>query len=62
MPPFATARNSWARQAREAIARHQARHPVFEQTLSTVIEGDRRVFAVTDFAGSERLGRHRRPT
>ena len=27
--------------------------PVFEQTLSTVIEGDRRVFAVTDFAGGE---------
>ena len=27
--------------------------PVFEQTLSTVIEGDRRMFAVTDFAGAD---------
>ena len=34
--------------------------PVFEQTLSTVIKGDRRMFAVTDFAGAGRLGRHRR--
>ncbi|MBZ9807208.1 PAS-domain containing protein [Mesorhizobium sp. BR1-1-9] len=38
-------------QAREAIAAQHKSHPVFEQTLSTVIEGDRRVFAVTDFAG-----------
>src|SRR5690606_7087618 len=38
-------------QAREAIdAQHRA-HPVFEQTLSTVIEGDRRKFTVTDYAG-----------
>ena len=29
------------------------RSPVFEQTLSTVIKGDRRMFAVTDFAGPE---------
>ncbi len=40
-------------QAREAIAdRHKSR-PVFEQTLSTVIEGDRRMFAVVDFADEE---------
>ena len=38
-------------QARQAIdAEHQAR-PVFEQTLSTVIEGDRRKYTVTDYAG-----------
>lgn len=37
-------------QAREAIAReHQARS-LFEQTVSTVVRGDRKVFAVTDFA------------
>ncbi|MER9949160.1 ATP-binding protein [Mesorhizobium sp. M0047] len=40
-------------QARDAIAAQHKTHPVFEQSLSTVIEGDRRVFAVTDFAGSE---------
>ena len=38
-------------QAREAIALHHASRPVFQQQLSTVIAGDRRVFAVTDFAG-----------
>ena len=39
--------------ARDAIvARHQ-RSRVFDQTVSTVVAGDRRVFAVTDFAGSE---------
>lgn len=40
-------------QAREAIARHHASQPVFGQTLSTVIEGNRHMFAVTDFAGPE---------
>ncbi|BAV49493.1 alkaline phosphatase [Mesorhizobium sp. 113-1-2] len=40
-------------QAREAIDTQHKSHPVFEQSLSTVIEGDRRVFAVTDFAGPD---------
>ncbi len=40
-------------QAREAIAKQHLSNPVFEQTLSTVIDGDRHVFAVTDFAGGE---------
>jgi signal transduction histidine kinase len=40
-------------QAREAIDRQHVTKPVFDQSLSTVIAGDRRVFAVTDFAGSE---------
>ncbi|WP_019170925.1 sensor histidine kinase [Pseudaminobacter salicylatoxidans] len=39
--------------ARETIARQHAAHPVFEQTLSTVISGDRRKFTVTDFASTE---------
>ena len=39
-------------QAREAIARYQARHSVFEQNTPAVVEGDRRVFAITDVAGS----------
>ena len=40
-------------QAREAIERQHASNPVFDQPLSTVIGGDRRVLAVTDFAGPE---------
>ncbi|TPJ74350.1 PAS domain-containing sensor histidine kinase [Mesorhizobium sp. B2-7-1] len=40
-------------QAREQIAEQHKSRPVFEQTLSTVIEGDRRMFAVTDFAGAD---------
>ncbi len=40
-------------QARDAITQQHAANPVFEQTLSTVIKGDRRMFAVTDFAGPE---------
>ncbi|UVK43120.1 PAS-domain containing protein [Mesorhizobium sp. AR07] len=40
-------------QARDAISAQHKTHPVFEQSLSTVIEGDRRVFAVTDFAGAD---------
>ena len=39
--------------AREAIAQKHATHQLFEQTLSTVIGGDRKMFAVTDFAGPE---------
>lgn len=39
-------------QARETIAEQHKARPVFEQTLSTVIEGDRRMYAVTDFAGA----------
>ena len=41
-----------ARRARRSPSSIMSR-PVFEQTLSTVIEGDRRVFAVTDFAGGD---------
>lgn len=40
-------------QARDAITREHQSSPVFEQTLSTVIKGDRKMFAVTDFAGPE---------
>ncbi len=39
--------------AREAIATHHARSAVFEQSVSTVVSGDRRVFHVTDYAGPE---------
>jgi signal transduction histidine kinase len=38
--------------AREAIASHHRERPVFDQSMSTVIAGDRRVFAVTDVAGA----------
>jgi signal transduction histidine kinase len=40
-------------QAREAIGRHHLSKPVFQQALSTVIEGDRHVLSVFDFAGGE---------
>lgn len=40
-------------QAREAVMRHHASDPVYQQTLSTVIGGDRRLFAVTDVATSQ---------
>jgi signal transduction histidine kinase len=40
-------------QAREVIDREHRSQPVFNQSLSTVIAGDRRVLAVTDFAGAE---------
>ncbi|MEZ2328772.1 ATP-binding protein [Mesorhizobium sp. RCC_202] len=40
-------------QAREQIAEQHKSRAVFEQTLSTVIEGDRRMFSVTDFAGAD---------
>ncbi|MET3792136.1 sensor histidine kinase [Aquamicrobium terrae] len=39
--------------ARSAIAEQHRSHPVFAQTLSTVIEGDRRQFAVTDYNGAK---------
>jgi len=39
--------------SRETIATHHAKRPVFEDKVSTVIAGDRRVFTVTDFAGSD---------
>jgi signal transduction histidine kinase len=39
-------------QAREAIVRHHLAQPVFSQTLSTVVGGDRRHFEVTEFAGT----------
>lgn len=39
--------------AREAIARQHLATPVFEQKLSTVIGGDRKVFTVTNYAGGE---------
>ncbi len=38
-------------QAREAIGEEHRLRSVFEQTVSTVIEGDRRKYAVTDYAG-----------
>ncbi|MDX8519704.1 sensor histidine kinase [Mesorhizobium dulcispinae] len=40
-------------QAREQIAEQHKSRPVFEQTLSTVIEGDRHMFSVTDFASGD---------
>lgn len=38
---------------REGIAQHSRGHRVYDQTVSTVIAGDRRLFAVTNFAGKE---------
>jgi signal transduction histidine kinase len=40
---------------RDAIAAHHRDRPVFEQTVSTVIKGDRRLFAVTDYAGKDAI-------
>jgi signal transduction histidine kinase len=40
-------------QSRAAIATEHGSRAVFEDTLSTVIRGDRKMFAVTDFAGPE---------
>ena len=40
-------------QARETIERGHRTSAVVDQSLSTVVAGDRRVFAVTDFAGHE---------
>lgn len=38
-------------QSREAIGQQQISRPVFQQNLSTVIDGDRRMFSVTDVVG-----------
>ncbi|MDQ6434206.1 ATP-binding protein [Mesorhizobium sp. LHD-90] len=38
---------------RESIATHHQKSRVFDQTASTVVGGDRRVFAVTDFSAGE---------
>ncbi|WP_202332262.1 sensor histidine kinase [Mesorhizobium sp. L-8-3] len=40
-------------QSRANIADQHLVRPVFEQTVSTVIHGDRRMFAITDFASRE---------
>lgn len=40
-------------QSREAIAQQHQTRPLFQQTLSTVIDGDRKMFAVTDVVGKE---------
>jgi signal transduction histidine kinase len=45
------AREFLGTQAREAIAKRHLAQPVFSQTLSTVVGGDRRYFDVTEFAG-----------
>nr|WP_245260906.1 PAS domain-containing sensor histidine kinase [Chelativorans sp. J32] len=39
--------------AREAIARHHKDQAVFSEPLSTVVGGDRHLFAITDFAGPQ---------
>ena len=39
--------------ARDALERHHASKPLFEQTLSVVIAGERHMYAVTDFAAKE---------
>jgi len=38
-------------QAREAMHLSHLAHPVFAQTLSAVVRGDRKLFAVTEYAG-----------
>jgi signal transduction histidine kinase len=38
-------------QAREEIAQQHRTSKLFEQTVSTVVRGDRRMFTITDFAG-----------
>jgi signal transduction histidine kinase len=40
-------------QARDAIRQHQKSEPAFADKLATVVDGDRRVYAVTDHAGRE---------
>ncbi|MGE0503291.1 MAG: ATP-binding protein [Rhizobiaceae bacterium] len=49
---MAAGREFLGTQARETIASQHGRDPVFEQTLSTVIAGDRRMFRVTDVASA----------
>ncbi len=55
----ATAGNCSGTQARETIDRSHLSAAIFEQALSTVVAGDRRVFTVTDYAGQEESARHR---
>jgi signal transduction histidine kinase len=50
------AREFLGTQARETIARQHLASPIFEQKLSTVIGGDRKVFTVTDFTGGDGSG------
>jgi signal transduction histidine kinase len=38
-------------QSRQAITERHRTNPIFEETLSTVVSGDRQMFSVTDFAG-----------
>lgn len=40
--------------ARTAIDRHHLQEKVFQDTISTVVEGDRKLFAVTNYAGANR--------
>ncbi|MDI6027452.1 PAS-domain containing protein [Corticibacterium sp. UT-5YL-CI-8] len=40
-------------QSRETISQHHRSKPVFRQTLSTVVNGDRKMFSVTDVATPE---------
>ena len=40
-------------QSREAIAKQHQSRPLFQQQLSTVIDGDRKMFAVTDILGRD---------
>ena len=47
------ARELLGTQAREAIGQRHATAQLFEDNVSTVIGGDRRVFVVTDFSGDE---------
>jgi len=46
------ARELLGTQAREAIAKHNQASAVFEQTLSTVVRGDRHMYAITNVSGS----------
>ncbi|MGQ2907761.1 MAG: PAS-domain containing protein [Aliihoeflea sp.] len=39
--------------ARDAMARNRAARPIFEQTLSVVVGGERQMYAVTDFAAPD---------
>lgn len=45
------ARELLGTQARETIAKHHQASAVFEQTLSTVVRGDRHMYAITDVSG-----------
>lgn len=49
---LAEAKEFLGTQARETIAEEHRKSPVYVGKLSTVVEGDRRQFAVTDYAGT----------